>query len=135
MIFMFCTSLWSFEIALWIFLNVLIDFEHIPTSLSSLNLFKQNPTHFWTKFKLIITCPKPSKRKVTEGFTTGHSKGGLISESILILVLLPTKVAKSLPWAENLNNLFTVKGGKSKIPAQWRDLAPNSFYLLRLSNL
>ena len=71
MIFLFCTSLWSFEIALLIFLNVLMNFEHIPTSLSSLNLFKQNTTHFWTKFELIETCPKPSKRKITEGFT-GH---------------------------------------------------------------
>ena len=32
-------------------------------------------------------------------------KGGLISEGILALVPLPTKGAKSLPWAENLNNL------------------------------
>ena len=41
-------------------------------------------------------------------------KGVLISEGILDLVTLPTKSAKSLPWAENLsftpitvNNLLT----------------------------
>jgi hypothetical protein len=31
------------------------------------------------------------------------NKGDLISEGILNLVPLPTKGAKSLPWAENLN--------------------------------
>ena len=36
-------------------------------------------------------------------------KGGLISEGILPLVPLPKKGAKSLPWAENLNKLFTEK--------------------------
>ena len=35
-------------------------------------------------------------------------KSGLISERILSLVPLPTKSAKSLPWAENSNKLFTV---------------------------
>ena len=32
-------------------------------------------------------------------------KGGLLSEGILTLVPLPTKSAKSLPWAEHLNVL------------------------------
>ena len=50
-------------------------------------------------------------------------KGGLISEGILTLVPLPTKGAKSLSCAENLNKLFTVKGGKFKFSAQGRDLA------------
>ena len=39
-------------------------------------------------------------------------KGGLISESILNLVPLPTKGAELLPWAEDLNKLVTVKDGK-----------------------
>ena len=51
-------------------------------------------------------------------------KGGLISEGILTLVSLPKRGAKSGPWAENLNKLFTPKGGKFKLSVQWRDLAP-----------
>ena len=54
-------------------------------------------------------------------------KGDLISEDILTLVLLPKKGAKLLPWAENLNKLFTVKSGKLKLSAQGRDLAPFFF--------
>ena len=41
-------------------------------------------------------------------------KDGLFSESILTCVPLPSKGAKLLLWAENLNKLFTVKGGKFK---------------------
>ena len=37
---------------------------------------------------------------------------------------MPIKDAKSLPWAENFNQLFTVKGGKFKFSAQMNDLAP-----------
>ena len=33
------------------------------------------------------------------------------------------KYAKSLSWAENLNKLYTVKGGKFKFSAQDSDLA------------
>ena len=50
-------------------------------------------------------------------------KGGLITERILKVVPLPTKCAKSLPRAENLNKLFTEKCGKFKFSAQGRDLA------------
>ena len=53
-------------------------------------------------------------------------KGGLISEGILTLLPLlplPTKGAKSLPSAENLNKLFTEKGGKFQFSAQESDLA------------
>ena len=42
----------------------------------------------------------------------------LFSEHILSLVPLPTKGAKSLPRAENLNKLFGVKGGKFKLSVQ-----------------
>ena len=51
------------------------------------------------------------------------TKGGLISEGILTLVPLPKRSANSLPWAENLNKLFTVKGRKFKLSAEGRDLA------------
>ena len=46
------------------------------------------------------------------------AKGGLISEGILTLVPLPTKCAKSHPWAENLNKLYTEKGRKFQFSAQ-----------------
>ena len=55
-----------------------------------------------------------------------ESEGGLISEGILNLVMvpLPTKGVKSLPWAENLNfPPFTVNN-LIKFSAQGRDLAP-----------
>ena len=52
------------------------------------------------------------------------TKGGLISEGTLTLVPLSTKNSKSLSWAENLNKLFTVIGGKFKFSAQKSDLAP-----------
>ena len=51
------------------------------------------------------------------------AKGGLISEGILTLVPFPTKCAKSWPWAENLNKLFTEKGEKFESSAQGQDLA------------
>ena len=41
----------------------------------------------------------------------------------MTLVPLPTKGAELLPSTENLNKLFTVKGGKFKLSAQGRDLA------------
>ena len=47
-----------------------------------------------------------------------YTKGGLISEGSLTLVPLPIKGAKSLPWSENLNKLFTVMGGKFKFSTQ-----------------
>ena len=53
-----------------------------------------------------------------------YTKGGLISEGILTLVSLPIKGAKSLPWAENLNKLFTGMGEKFKFYAQRSDLTP-----------
>ena len=40
------------------------------------------------------------------------------------MVPLPIKGAKLLPWAENLNKLFTVLCGKFKFSAQGSDLAP-----------
>ena len=52
------------------------------------------------------------------------AKCGLISEGILTLVQLPTKGAKLISRAENLNKLFPVMGGKFKFPAQESDLAP-----------
>ena len=41
---------------------------------------------------------------------TDSFKGGLISESILTLVPFSKKGAKFIPWAENLNKLFSVEG-------------------------
>ena len=68
-------------------------------------------------------------------------KDGLISKSILTSVPLPKRGAKSGPWEESLNKLFTAKGGKFKISTQctgeiWHlflAMWPNSKYLLRLS--
>ena len=57
------------------------------------------------------------------GKSNTHFKGELISEGILTLVPLPTKGAKSNPWAENLNKLFTEKVRKFKFSVQGRDLA------------
>ena len=54
----------------------------------------------------------------------GFGKGGLITEGILTLVPLPTKGAKSLPWAEILNKLFTVIGKKFIFSAQGSGFAP-----------
>ena len=53
-----------------------------------------------------------------------RTKGDLISESILTLVPLPIKVAKSIPRAENLNKLFIVMDGKLKFSVQGSNLAP-----------
>ena len=52
-----------------------------------------------------------------------HAQGGLIWEGVLTLVPLPTKGAKSCPWAENLNKLFAEKCEKFEFSAQGRDLA------------
>ena len=67
--------------------------------------------HFLNKLFLIKLIPVNS------------TKGGLTSEGILTLVPLPKRGAKSCHWAENLNKLFTVKGGKFKLSAQGRDLS------------
>ena len=45
--------------------------------------------------------------------------GSLISEGILTLGALPTKGAKSLPWAEILNKLFTLKFKGWEIQTFW----------------
>ena len=59
------------------------------------------------RFSLITVC---------KGIPSQMSgKGSLTSEGILTLVLLPTKGAKSLLWAENLNELFTVYGREIRI--------------------
>ena len=52
------------------------------------------------------------------------AKGGLISEGVLTLIQLPKKGTKSLLGAENSNKLLTVKGGKFKLLAHGRNLAP-----------
>ena len=44
-------------------------------------------------------------------------KGGFKSEDTGEFLLLQYKYSKSLSWAENLNNLFTVLGGKFKFSA------------------
>ena len=50
-------------------------------------------------------------------------KGGFISESILTLVTLPTKGAKSCPWAKNSNFLAFSLNNLFKFSAQVWDLA------------
>ena len=47
-----------------------------------------------------------------------------MSEGISTLVPLAIKGAKSLPWEENSNKLFTVMGTKFKFSAHGSDLAP-----------
>ena len=62
-----------------------------------------------------------------------YHKGDLISDSILILVPLPAKGAKSLPWAENLN-LPSITTLVFNFSAQASNLAP-FIDLLRFSYL
>ena len=64
------------------------------------------------------------QQNVKRNFSTESFKGSLISDGILTLVPLPIKGAKLLPWAENLNKLFTVLCGKFIFSAQGSDLAP-----------
>ena len=52
-----------------------------------------------------------------------HSKGGVILEGILTLVPLPTKSAKSLSCAENLNFPLLTVDSLDKFSAQESDLA------------
>ena len=49
-------------------------------------------------------------------------KGGLKSKEIGEFLLLQKNYSKSLSWAENLNKLFTILGGKFKFSAQDSDL-------------
>ena len=49
-------------------------------------------------------------------------KGGFKSEDTGKNLSLQHKYSKSLSWAENLNKLFTVLGGKFKFSAQDSDL-------------
>ena len=49
-------------------------------------------------------------------------KGGFKSEDTGEFLLLQNKYSKLLSWAENLNKLFTVLGGKFKFSAQDSDL-------------
>ena len=51
-----------------------------------------------------------------------QSLGGFTSEDTGNFLLLQHKYSKSLSWAENLNKLFTVLGGKFKFSAQDSDL-------------
>ena len=50
------------------------------------------------------------------------SKGGFKSEDTEEFFCCQNKYSKSLSWAENLNNLFTVLGRKFKFTAQDSDL-------------
>ena len=50
------------------------------------------------------------------------TRGGFKSEDTGKFLLLQNKYSKSLSWAENLNKLFTVLGGKFKLSAQDSDL-------------
>ena len=51
-----------------------------------------------------------------------NNKGGFKSEDTWNFLRLQHKYSKSLSWAENLNKLFTVLGGKFKFSAQDNDL-------------
>ena len=51
-----------------------------------------------------------------------NAKGGFESEDTGKFLRLQHKYSKSLSWAENLNKLFTVLGGKFKFSAQDSDL-------------
>ena len=51
-----------------------------------------------------------------------HTKGGSKSEDTEEFFHCLNKYSKSLSWAENLNKLFTVLGGKFKFSAQDSDL-------------
>ena len=51
-----------------------------------------------------------------------YIKGGFKSEDTGKFLGLQHKYSKSLSWAENLNKLFTVVGGKFKFSAQDSDL-------------
>ena len=50
------------------------------------------------------------------------TKGGFKSEETGGFLLLQNKYSKSLYWAENLNKLYNVFGGKFKFSAQYSDL-------------
>ena len=50
------------------------------------------------------------------------AKGGFKSEDTGEFLFLQNKYSKSLSWAENLNKLFTVLGGKFKFSAHDSDL-------------
>ena len=54
--------------------------------------------------------------------STARPKGGFKSEDNGKFLRLQHKYSKSLFWAENLNKLFTVLGGKFKFSAQDSDL-------------
>ena len=55
-------------------------------------------------------------------------KGGFKEEDTGWFLLLQQKYSKSLSWAENVNKLFTVLGGKLKFSAQDSDLEYASFW-------
>ena len=50
------------------------------------------------------------------------TKGGFYSEDTGEFLHCQNKYSKSLSWAENLNKLFTVLGGKFKFSAQDSDM-------------
>ena len=52
------------------------------------------------------------------------TRGGFKSEDTGEFLLLQNKYSKSLSWAENLDKLFTVLGGKLKFSAQDSNLIP-----------
>ena len=51
------------------------------------------------------------------------TKGGFMSEDTGGFLHCQNRYSKSLSWAESLNKLFTIMGGKFKYSAQGRDLA------------
>ena len=55
-------------------------------------------------------------------FNPAEAKGGFKSEDTGKILCLQHKYSKSLFWAENLNKLFTVLGGKFKSSAQDSDM-------------
>ena len=65
---------------------------------------------------MVTKTAKPEQREI------GKSKGDFKSEDTGEFLLLQNKYSKSLSWAESLNKLFTVLGGKFKFFAQDSDL-------------
>ena len=110
------------------FLCVLINFKHIPTSL---NLFKQNTTHFRTKFKLIETCSKPPKGKLLKVLHQ-DMKNSIINHSKIRLFFKLSnvinepnginknsfRIRKVSPLLVLISEISASRGGWGKIPGK-----------------
>ena len=73
------------------------------------------------QFLLCVGSERLHKRE-TDCLWIALDKGGFTSEDTGKLLRLQHKYSKSLSWAENLNKLFAVLGGKFKFSSQDSDL-------------